>query len=485
MKRHLTGVGQGPSKEKGLTLNLRQIKESGLVSIFNRLMKTSWLTHLDARVPRYTSYPTAPHFHAGITGKDVDGWQSSLDLAKPLSLYIHVPFCAKLCWYCGCNAEIVKSDAPVAEYLDLLLGEMARTAALLPGRMKVSHLHFGGGSPNMLSLPAFHRVMDAVEASFDFLPNAERAIELDPRGLDLDRVKAYATRGIDRASIGVQDLDPEVQKAIHRIQPLATVARAVDRLRGNGIDAINFDLLYGLPLQTVATIERTVEASLALDPARIALFGYAHVPWMKKYQKVLERYTLPGQAERAALAQAARTSLEARYTPIGIDHFARPDDSMAIAAQNGTLRRNFQGYTTDRAETLIAFGPSAISEMPQGYAQNEPDLALWSKQAAAGQSSVHRGIALTDEDRLRRAVIERLMCDLAVDLEEVADRFKVHPVVFLLALDRLEDYAEDGMVAIDGWKIRVPDEARIAVRSIASAFDEWLKTDHARHAAAV
>ena len=436
-------------------------------------------------MPRYTSYPTAPHFHAGINGKVVDAWLQGLDPAKPISLYIHVPFCAKLCWYCGCNAEIVKSDAPVADYLDLLLSEMARTAALLPGRMKVSHLHFGGGSPNMLSLPAFHRVMDTVEATFDFLPDAERAIELDPRGLDLDRVKAYAERGIGRASIGVQDLDPEVQKAIHRMQPLSTVTRAVERLRANGIHAINFDLLYGLPLQSVATIERTVEEALALDPARIALFGYAHVPWMKKYQKALERYTLPGQTERAALAQAARTALEARYTPIGMDHFARPDDSMAIAAQNGTLRRNFQGYTTDQAETLIGFGPSAISETPLGYAQNEPDLAEWSKRAADGQSSVHRGIELSNEDRLRRAVIERLMCDLYVDLEEVADRFDVHPVAFLLALDRLEDYAEDGMVEIDGWQIRVSDEARIAVRSIASAFDEWLKTDNARHAAAV
>jgi len=448
-------------------------------------MKTSWLTHLDARVPRYTSYPTAPHFQAGVNGAMVDGWLQTLEPSKPVSLYVHVPFCAKLCWYCGCNAEIVKSDAPVADYLDLLLSEMTRIAALLPHRMKVSHLHFGGGSPNMLSIDAFHRVMDTIEAKFDFLPDAERAIELDPRGLDLDRVRAYAERGIDRASIGVQDLDPEVQKAIRRIQPLATVKQAVDRLRANGINAINFDLLYGLPLQTVSTIERTVEEVLVLEPARIALFGYAHVPWMKKYQKALERYTLPGQTERAALAQAARVALEAHYTPIGIDHFARADDSMAIAAQNGTLRRNFQGYTTDQAETLIAFGPSAISETPRGYAQNEPDLANWSKQVAAGLSSVHRGIVLTDEDRLRRAVIERLMCDLFVDLEAVADRFNVHPVVFLLSLDRLEDYAEDGMVEIDGWQIRVPDEARIAVRSIASAFDEWLKTDSTRHATAV
>ena len=448
-------------------------------------MKTSWLTHLDARVPRYTSYPTAPHFHTGIDGPTVDTWLGEADLAKPVSLYVHVPFCAKLCWYCGCNTEIIKTDAPVANYLELLLREINRTADFLPGRAKVSHLHFGGGSPNTLPVEAFHRLMDAIEARFDFLPHAERAIELDPRGLDLDRVKAYATRGIDRASIGVQDLDPDVQKAIHRIQPLATVTRAVERLRANGIEAINFDLLYGLPLQSVATIEKTIAEVLALDPARIALFGYAHVPWMKKYQKALERYTLPGQSERAVLASAARQALEAVYDPSGIDHFARPDDALTLAAKSGALRRNFQGYTTDLAETLISFGPSAISETAQGYAQNEPDLRRWSALVEGGQSNVYRGIALSHDDRLRRAVIERLMCDLNVDLEAMAARYQADPAVFLPALDRLEAYAADGMVEIDGWRVSVPDEARIAVRSVASVFDRWLTSDGARHAAAV
>jgi oxygen-independent coproporphyrinogen-3 oxidase len=448
-------------------------------------MKTSWLTHLDARVPRYTSYPTAPHFHAGIDGKTFDTWLGDTDLTKPVSLYVHVPFCAKLCWYCGCNTEIIKTEAPVADYLDLLLREIDRTADRLPGRAKVSHLHFGGGSPNTLPVEAFHRLMDAIEARFDFLAHAERAIELDPRGLDLERVKVYAARGIDRASIGVQDLDPDVQKAIHRIQPLATVTRAVERLRANGIEAINFDLLYGLPLQSVATIEKTIAEVLALDPARIALFGYAHVPWMKKYQKALERYTLPGQSERAVLASAARAALEAVYYPIGIDHFARPDDALTLAAKSGTLRRNFQGYTTDLAETLISFGPSAISETAQGYAQNEPDLRRWSALVEGDQSSIYRGIALSGEDRLRRAVIERLMCDLSVDLEAMAARYRVDPAIFLPALDRLQAYAADGMVEIDGWRVSVRQEARIAVRSVASVFDGWLTSDGARHAAAV
>lgn len=448
-------------------------------------MKPSWLSHLDARVPRYTSYPTAPHFHSGINGQVFDQWLREADLSKPVSLYVHVPFCIKLCWYCGCNTEIVKTDQPVKDYLDLLLKEIDRTASKLPGRAKVSHLHFGGGSPNMLSVEAFHKLMDTLESRFDFMCDAERAIELDPRGLHKDRVEAYAARSFSRASIGVQDLDADVQKAIHRIQPFSLVTRTVDWLRAAGIDAINFDLLYGLPRQTVGTIEKTVESSLALDPARVALFGYAHVPWMKKYQKALERYTLPGQTERAVLASAARAALEAKYDPIGLDHFARSDDPMAIAAKNGTLKRNFQGYTTDIADTLIAFGPSAISELPQGYAQNEPDLQKWATLAETTQSSVHRGIAIHDDDRLRRAIIERLMCDLAVDVGAVAERYGIHPAIFLPAFEQLEPYEEEGMITIDGWRITIDPEARIAIRTIASAFDTWLERSAARHSAAV
>ena len=448
-------------------------------------MKQSWLSHLDARVPRYTSYPTAPHFHSGIHGPVFDQWLEEADLSKPVSLYVHVPFCIKLCWYCGCNTEIVKSDQPVKDYLELLLKEVDRTASKLPGRAKVSHLHFGGGSPNMLSAEAFHTLMDALESRFDFLTDAERAIELDPRGLHKDRVAAYAARGFSRASIGVQDLDPDVQKAIHRVQPLSLVTRTVEWLRAAGINAINFDLLYGLPRQTVETIEKTVESSLALDPARVALFGYAHVPWMKKYQKALERYTLPGQAERAVLASAARAALEAKYDAIGLDHFARADDPMAIAAKNGTLKRNFQGYTTDIADTLIAFGPSAISELPQGYAQNETDLQKWATLAETSQSSVHRGIAINDDDRLRRAIIERLMCDLAVDVEAMAKRYGAEASQFLAAFDHLEPYEIEGMIKTDGWRITIDPEARIAIRTIAAAFDTWLERGAARHSAAV
>lgn len=448
-------------------------------------MRQSWLNHLDARVPRYTSYPTAPHFHDRITGALCDEWLGAADLSKPVSLYVHVPFCIRLCWYCGCNTEIVKSEQPIKDYLDLLVKEIDRTASKLPGRAKVSHLHFGGGSPNMLSIPAFHRLIDALEKRFDFLRDAERAIELDPRGLHQDRVEAYAERGFSRASIGVQDLDPDVQKAIHRIQPLSMVARSVDWLRRAGIDAINFDLLYGLPRQTVATIEKTVAASLALHPARVALFGYAHVPWIKKYQKALERYRLPDQAERMVLASAARSALEAQYDAVGLDHFARADDPMAIAAKNGTLRRNFQGYTTDLADTLIAFGPSAISELPQGYAQNQADLQKWASSAEHNQSSIHRGIAISDDDRLRRAIIERLMCDLGADVEDLAKRFNVDPAVFLGAFDQLEPYKAEGMVHIDGWRITIEPDARIAIRTIASAFDLWLERGRMRHSAAV
>ena len=448
-------------------------------------MRKDWLNHLDARVPRYTSYPTAPHFHAGIGGAEAVSWLSAADPAKPVSLYVHVPFCTKLCWYCGCNTEIVKTDAPVADYVDLLIAEISRSAALLPGRMRVSHLHLGGGSPNLLSPSAFNRLMDAIEARFDFLEHNERAIEIDPRGIDSARIYAYAARGFNRASIGVQDLDPAVQKAIHRVQPLSVVTRAVGLLREAGIASINFDLLYGLPNQTLSTVAATVASTLNLRPSRVALFGYAHVPWMKKYQKALERHVLPGMTERAALAETAREALELVYQPIGLDHFALAEDKLSVAARTGMLRRNFQGYTTDRAEALIAFGPSAISEFAEGYVQNTSDLKAWSALVSEGRSTAHRGIALTEDDRLRRAIIERLMCDLRVDLADIAGRFGADPAVFLGAIDRLRPFEIDGMVHLDGWTVAIPDEARVAMRSVAAVFDALLTAGQAWHAAAV
>ncbi len=448
-------------------------------------MRSSWLLQLDARVPRYTSYPTAPHFHPGVTPATLETWLGQTDLARPLSLYVHIPFCRRLCWYCGCNTTIVKTDRPVQDHARLLMAEIDLVADRLPGRARLGSLHFGGGSPDILSATDFARIMGRIAHRFDLTADAEVAIELDPRGLDEARARAYAGWGVNRASFGVQDFDPGVQRAINRIQPLATVAAAMDRLRRVGIAGINFDLLYGLPRQTPATIAATAEATASLAPDRVALFGYAHVPWMKKHQKALERFVLPDAAARARLAATAREVLEHHYLPIGIDHFAGGGDSLARAAAEGRLARNFQGYTTDAAETLLAVGPSGIAATRGGYAQNLTELAPWAEAVTAGRLPVARGIALRPEDRLRRAVIERLMCDLAVDLEAVAAAHGVAPTVFLPDLDALAPLAAEGMVRTEGWRVEVPPEARIAARSVAARFDAYLGAGQARHAMAV
>lgn len=448
-------------------------------------MRPSWLAQLDARVPRYTSYPTALHFHAGIKAAHMEGWLAAADLSKPVSLYLHIPFCRRLCWYCGCNTTIATTDRPLQDHVRLLGAELDLIAARLPGRARLRHLHFGGGSPDILPAADFARLMDHVAARFDIEADAEIALELDPRGLDEVKARTYAGRGVTRVSFGVQDFDPAVQRAINRIQSFGTVAAAADRLRRVGIRELNFDLLYGLPRQTPDSIAATARAAIDLAPGRIALFGYAHVPWMKKHQKALERFELPGIAGRAALAGTAREVLESRYLPVGIDHFALPGDDLACAAAEGRLARNFQGYTTDAAETLLAAGPSGIAATAAGYAQNATDLAAWTAALGEGRLPIARGIALRPADRLRREVIERLMCDLSVDLEQVAARHGADPAVFVHNLDRLLPFATEGMVTTDGWRVSVPPEARIALRSIAAVFDGYLDPGLARHATAV
>ncbi len=448
-------------------------------------MRSSWLAQLDARVPRYTSYPTAPHFHAGVTAGDVERWLAAADLSQPVSLYVHIPFCRKLCWYCGCNTTIVSGDGPLEDHVRLLAAELDLLAARLSGRARIGHLHFGGGSPDILPAGDFGRLMDHIAARFDIAADAEIALELDPRGVDEARARTYAACGVTRVSFGVQDFDPAVQRAISRVQPFATVAAATDRLRRLGIRELNFDLLYGLPRQTVDSITATAEATASLGPGRVALFGYAHVPWMKKHQKALERFDLPGMRARTELAAAARGALERHYLPIGLDHFARADDALARAAASGTLARNFQGYTTDRARTLLAVGPSAIAATVGGYAQNATDPGPWAAALREGRLPVARGFALRPADRLRAEVIERLMCDLAVDLEAVAARHGADPSLFMHDLGRLAPFAAEEMVRIEGWRLAVPPQARIALRSIAAVFDAYLDPGLARHAAAV
>ena len=444
------------------------------------------LSLLDARVPRYTSYPTAPHFHAGVDRRVFERWLQELPADMPLSLYVHMPFCDTLCWFCGCHTTVINSHAPVVHYLGDLAAEIGLVASALQRKRGVSHLHFGGGSPTIMACDDWHRLMELLRQKFEFLPGAEIAVEIDPRGLSDEMIAALAKIGVTRASIGVQDLDDAVQRAINRIQPFVCTQSAVDRLRAAGILGLNIDLVYGLPQQTEAGFLHTLDQVLTLEPDRLAVFGYAHVPHFKKHQNLIDERSLPDLEARARQFELAQSRIAAAgYQPIGLDHFARPDDGLAIAWREGRLKRNFQGYSDDDASALIGFGASSISALPQGYVQNIPAVAQWRSALRRNVLPIARGVALSVDDRLRGAAIERLMCDLKVDLAEVAARFGQTVEAFADLWPRLEPLAEHGLVEIDGNLLRVTDEMRAGLRLVCAAFDAYLNAGNAQHARAV
>jgi oxygen-independent coproporphyrinogen-3 oxidase len=440
----------------------------------------------DLRVPRYTSYPTAPHFRPLANDALYHDWLARLDPVQPLSLYFHIPFCDEMCWFCGCYTKIVNRYEPIRLYLDALAGEIALVAAALPARFCASHLHWGGGSPTMLKPADWLDLVAGLREAFAFTAEAEIAVEIDPRDATEDYIAALAEAGVNRASIGVQDFDAEVQAAVNRHQPFEVVARVCAWLRRHGIAAINLDLMYGLPHQTVARVGAMVDLALRLEPARVALFGYAHVPWMKSHQKMIDEAALPGPAERWRQCVAAARRLEARgLRPVGLDHFARADDPLSLAAATGRLHRNFQGYTTDAAAVLLGFGASAIGSLPQGHVQNVMPLKDYRESVAAGRLPVARGIAFSGDDRLRGEIIERLMCDLHVDVAAVCRRHGADPDAFAPAFAALGPLATDGVVCIEGAEVRVSEAARPLVRLAAAAFDAYLAGGQARHSRAV
>ena len=412
---------------------------------------TSLLAKYDRRVPRYTSYPTAVQFTPAVQGDRYRAWLGELGPTPPLSLYFHIPFCDSLCWFCGCHTKVVRRYAPIATYLDLLLRELDLVADLLPGRHKVCHVHLGGGTPTILEPADMERLFERLRARFDLLPDADIAIENDPRAFNQDLFETMARVGINRTSLGLQDVNIQVQRVVNRVQSIDETRRVAEALRGAGIGSINIDLMYGLPYQTVARVLGSIEATLDLAPDRVCLFGYAHVPWMKKHQRLIDEARLPDAAERFAQYLAAAERLqEAGYLWIGLDHFARPGDDLAKAARDQTLRRNFQGYTTDDAPVRLGFGPSAIGMLPQGLVQNEVSMKAYRDAIEVGVLPVARGLALTADDRLRGAVIEWLMCFLEADLGAIAQSFEADPRVCAGDLAALQEMAADGLVEIDG-----------------------------------
>jgi len=456
----------------------------------NKRMNKDLINKYDLRVPRYTSYPTAPHFSDGIDGDVYKKWLSELPLDTELSLYFHIPFCDEMCWFCGCYTKIVKRYDPVKEYLDALLAEIDLVADALPtgktARFTAKHLHWGGGSPTMLKGEDWMAIMDKLRERFDVAPDAEIAVELDPRTATEDYVQELERAGVNRASIGVQSYEPKVQEAINRIQPYETTKQVIEWLRTHDITRINMDLMYGLPFQDTDEIERMVDMTVELQPNRIALFGYAHVPWMKSHQKLIKEETLPDAAERWKQFSLAVERLKERgYVQIGFDHFAHPDDPMAGAVETGALHRNFQGYTTDTAPAMLAFGASAIGYLPQGYVQNELPLKAYRQAIYSGILPAAKGIALSADDKLRRDIIERIMCDLTVDLGEACAAHGMDAGILDKDIEKLAPLREDGICSVEGHRISVSEIGRPFVRLVASAFDAYLDSGQGRHSKAV
>ncbi len=437
-------------------------------------------------VPRYTSYPTAPHFSPAVDASVYAGWLTAIPVDATLSFYIHVPFCEEICRYCGCHTRITRRAAPLQNYAATLKAEIELTAAALRAQRLV-HLHWGGGTPSILGPTRLAEIVATIGKRLDLSGLVEHAIELDPRRVDRELAEGLAGIGITRASLGVQELAAHVQKAIGRIQPFELVQRAAEELRRAGITRINADLMYGLPGQTVADVEATANLTASLEPSRLALFGYAHVPWFKGNQKLIDTATLPGSAERIEqVAAATRALVRNGYVPIGLDHFALPDDDLAGAQRAGSLHRNFQGYTTDTADALIALGASAIGQPPQGFVQNAPDIGGYSRAIAGGNFATVKGLAVSADDVLRAAIIERLMCDLAVDLDRLpADPAPGTDMRFSRELADLDPLAEAGMIRIEGRRIAVTDQGRPFVRLVAAAFDAYLPQNRSRHSIAV
>lgn len=438
------------------------------------------------RVPRYTSYPTAPHFSPNVGHETYRSWLGAIDPAKAGSLYMHIPFCKEMCWYCGCHTKIVARYEPIAEYLAHIRKEVGMVADCIPGRMKVAHIHFGGGTPTMTAPEDFEALMAMVRERFDIVDGAEIAVEIDPRTLTEDMAKALGRAGVNRASLGVQDFDADVQKAVNRIQPREMTERTLEWLRGNGIRHINLDLMYGLPRQSVESVTRSAEIALSMDADRFAVFGYAHVPWMKSHQKkIVESELADSYGRWDQFAAIAKTLTDAGYVTVGLDHFAKPTDELAVMQAKGELRRNFQGYTTDESEVLLGFGASSIGQLPQGYIQNAVPFAHYAEAIDAGRLPTVKGLAISEDDRVRRAVIERLMCDMAVDLDAVAVQHGLPPETFDEELAGMGDLVADGVAAVEGRRLSVPESARPLMRIPAARFDTYLSTGAGRHSRAV
>ncbi len=425
----------------------------------------------DARVPRYTSYPTAPVFSPEVGATQQAEALSALDPDEPVSVYLHIPFCERLCWFCACRTQGTKTLTPVEAYIGTLEQELALLQKVLPKGLRMGRMHWGGGTPTILPPVLIHRLAQAVKSVIPPTEDCEFSVEIDPTMVDRHKIAALAAEGMNRASIGIQDFDPVVQKAIGRMQPHDVTRACVDDLRAEGIRSLNADLVYGLPHQDAARLDDTVSKVLDLGPDRIALFGYAHVPWMSKRQQLIDEEALPGEVARYELAElAARRFETAGFHSIGIDHFALPGDALAVAATTGHLRRNFQGYTDDSCATLIGLGASSISRLPSGYVQNAAATPAYVQRIEAGQLAGARGHVMTGDDLLRARAIEMIMCDFRLDLSSLRSAFGVRADSLKPELALVAEQFGD-LVALTGDALTIRPDGRALTRIVASRFD--------------
>jgi len=437
--------------------------------------------YAERNVPRYTSYPTAADFGPTVGTADHEAWLTGLDGRRSVSVYLHVPYCREICLYCGCNTKMAMRDEVISRYRLALEAEIGLVAGLIEEVPHIARLHWGGGTPSILGLDGLRSVLAVLGSRFAFERAFEHAIELDPRYVTAGFADGLAALGVTRASLGVQDVNPLVQKAIGRIQPLSMVDVAARRLRAAGIKNLNFDLIYGLPLQTVDSIRETCALVCAMAPDRIACFGYAHLPALKANQRRIDEASLPSLDQRIDQAELmAEELVRYGYLRIGIDHFARPTDALASAAASGKLHRNFQGYTDDDEPVLLGLGASSISTFAGGFVQNISDVPKYVRAIEAGRLASARGCRLDAGNRRRGQIIERLMCDFCVDLAAIASG-----VDFSDELSVLAPMVDDGLVETCGTKLIVTEAGRPIVRVVAAAFDTYRRPVTAQFSKAV
>ncbi|NIO00782.1 MAG: oxygen-independent coproporphyrinogen III oxidase [Candidatus Latescibacteria bacterium] len=432
--------------------------------------------------PRYTSYPTAPYFHEGIGPqqyvdhiKDNDRLKSDQDI----SLYFHLPFCDTLCYFCGCNMLVTHHRERIEEYVEYLIKEIELIRPLISQGRKVAQLHWGGGTPSYLPPDQIRRLGNAVRNRFDFTDGAEVGVEIDPRGLTRDHMAALSEVGFNRCSMGIQDFDPKVQESVNRVQPEDITKQTIDWARELGFQSVNVDLMYGLPFQSVEKFSVTLDKIIRFDPDRLAVFNYAHLPKMIKHQKLIRDETLPSPEVKLQLLKLSIERLtDNGYVYIGMDHFAKPDDELTVAMREGTLYRNFQGYSTNAGLDLFALGMSSISLLPKLYVQNYKKLKEYYQKLDEGQLPIMRGYELSGDDRLRREVIMELMCNFRLVKARIEKKYNIDfDSYFENALESLKPFRNDDLVILENGTILVTDQGRLLIRNIAMNFDAYLEDE--------